>query len=37
MGDKEKILALAMLERLFNHDLIDINTYEKARAELERL
>lgn len=37
MKDTDKMIMLAMLESLFNGNLIDVNVYEKARADVEKL
>ena len=37
MKDTDKMIMLAMLESLFNGSLIDVNVYEKARADVEKL
>lgn len=33
---KKKILMLAMLENLYRNKLIDINIYNKVKAEIEK-
>ena len=37
MGQIDKLLMISMLESLFNNNLIDVNAYNKARAEIEKL
>lgn len=37
MGEIDKLLMMSMLESLFNDNLIDINVYNKARADIEKL